>query len=78
MNLNHLISFLDLKSIDQDEVKAVGERRGFMKKAGEFSLKAALAMLGRIQNSFRLPLVPLASQHEAAVRDALRGAGALS
>jgi 4-hydroxy-tetrahydrodipicolinate synthase len=40
--------------------------------------KAALAMMGRIQNIFRLPLVPLASQHEETVRNALKTAGALS
>ena len=40
-------------------------------------IKAALAMMGRLQNVFRLPLVPLAAQHEAAVRSALETAGAL-
>jgi len=45
MNLNQLIKFLDLTSIDQDEVKSVAERRGFIKKAGEFSVKAVLATL---------------------------------
>ena len=38
--------------------------------------KAALAMLGRMQNVLRLPLVPLAAAHEAAVREALEAAGA--
>jgi 4-hydroxy-tetrahydrodipicolinate synthase len=38
---------------------------------------AALAMMGRIENSLRLPLVPLAAEHEAAVRYALGTAGAL-
>ncbi len=37
--------------------------------------KAALAMLGRLENVLRLPLVPLAAQHERAVRDALAVAG---
>src|SRR5688572_29384507 len=45
MNLNHLINMLDLNKIDQDEVKYVGERRGFIKEAGKFSWKAALAAL---------------------------------
>ena len=40
-------------------------------------VKAALAMMGRIENSLRLPLVPLAAEHEAAVRYALGTAGAL-
>ena len=39
--------------------------------------KAALAMMGRIQNVLRLPLLPLAESHAAAVRDALGAAGAL-
>jgi 4-hydroxy-tetrahydrodipicolinate synthase len=41
-------------------------------------VKAALAMMGRIENVLRLPLVPLADQHETALRAALRAAGALS
>jgi hypothetical protein len=45
MNLNSLINMLDLTRVDQDEVKSVSERRGFIKKAGDFSLKAALATL---------------------------------
>jgi 4-hydroxy-tetrahydrodipicolinate synthase len=40
-------------------------------------VKAALAMLGRIQNVLRLPLVPLAEQHASAVRTSLEAAGAL-
>jgi hypothetical protein len=36
-----------------------------------------LAMIGRIQNSLRLPLVPLADQHESTLKAALRGTGAL-
>jgi 4-hydroxy-tetrahydrodipicolinate synthase len=39
--------------------------------------KAALAMMGRLENVLRLPLVPLAAQHEGVVRDALAAAGAL-
>jgi 4-hydroxy-tetrahydrodipicolinate synthase len=38
-------------------------------------VKAALAMLGRIRNVLRLPLVPLLEPHEAAVRNALVAAG---
>jgi 4-hydroxy-tetrahydrodipicolinate synthase len=41
-------------------------------------VKAALAMMGRIENVLRLPLVPLAEQHDAAVRSALKAAGALA
>jgi 4-hydroxy-tetrahydrodipicolinate synthase len=41
-------------------------------------VKAALAMMGRIENVLRLPLVPLAEQHDATLRAALRSAGALA
>lgn len=40
--------------------------------------KAALAMMGRVQESLRLPLVPLADTFRARVRLALEHAGALS
>jgi 4-hydroxy-tetrahydrodipicolinate synthase len=39
--------------------------------------KAALAMMGRAKNVVRLPLVPLADAHSAAVRAALVATGAL-
>lgn len=45
MNLNHLLNIIDLGKVDQDEVKSIGARRGFIKKAGEFSVKAVLAAL---------------------------------
>ncbi|MEX2177701.1 MAG: 4-hydroxy-tetrahydrodipicolinate synthase [Gemmatimonadaceae bacterium] len=41
-------------------------------------VKAAMAMLGRMENRLRLPLVPLADAHAGAVREALRAAGALT
>jgi 4-hydroxy-tetrahydrodipicolinate synthase len=40
-------------------------------------VKAALAMLGRLEDRLRLPLVPLAEAHRATVRAALVHAGAL-
>jgi 4-hydroxy-tetrahydrodipicolinate synthase len=40
-------------------------------------VKAALAMMGRIQNVLRLPLVPMLAAHEPLVRAALMAAGAL-
>src|SRR5689334_19832062 len=45
MNLNQLLNIFDLNKIDHDEVKTIGERRGFIKKASQFSVKAALATL---------------------------------
>lgn len=41
-------------------------------------VKAALAMLGQMQNVLRSPLVPLAAPFEALVRSALQTAGAIS
>jgi 4-hydroxy-tetrahydrodipicolinate synthase len=40
-------------------------------------VKAAMAMLGKIENVLRLPLVPLDEKHADTVRAALRAAGAL-
>ena len=41
-------------------------------------VKAALAMMGRIRNQLRLPLVPMDSRHEARLRASLVEAGALA
>ncbi|MFN2398980.1 MAG: 4-hydroxy-tetrahydrodipicolinate synthase [Gemmatimonadaceae bacterium] len=40
--------------------------------------KAALAMLGRVQNVLRLPLVPLLESHSATIRESLGAAGAFT
>jgi 4-hydroxy-tetrahydrodipicolinate synthase len=40
-------------------------------------VKAAMAMLGKMENVLRLPLVPLEERHSDAVRSALKTAGAL-
>ncbi|HET7189790.1 MAG TPA: dihydrodipicolinate synthase family protein, partial [Gemmatimonadaceae bacterium] len=40
-------------------------------------VKAALAMMGKMENALRLPLVPLAAGKSEAVRSALNVAGAL-
>ena len=40
-------------------------------------VKAAMAMLGKMENRLRLPLVPLDDKHSETVRSALRAAGAL-
>lgn len=41
-------------------------------------IKAALAMMGRIGNVLRLPLVPMESRHERLVREALASAGVVA
>ena len=40
-------------------------------------VKAAMAMLGKMENRLRLPLVPLSDEHTETVRTALRTAGVL-
>ena len=45
MNLHQLLNMIDLGNVDQDEVKHEAARRGFIKKAGQFSFKAMLATL---------------------------------
>jgi 4-hydroxy-tetrahydrodipicolinate synthase len=40
-------------------------------------VKAALAMMGKIHNRLRLPLVPLAEPHNAPLKAALAAAGAM-
>jgi 4-hydroxy-tetrahydrodipicolinate synthase len=40
-------------------------------------VKAAMAMLGKMQNVLRLPLLPLDGKHTETVRGALKTAGAL-
>src|SRR5665213_502049 len=46
--------------------------------AGGDGVKAAMAMLGMMENNLRLPLVPLAPQHNALVRAALVTVGAIA
>jgi 4-hydroxy-tetrahydrodipicolinate synthase len=41
-------------------------------------VKAAMAMLGKMENRLRLPLLPLDDKHVDLVRSALNAAGALS
>jgi 4-hydroxy-tetrahydrodipicolinate synthase len=47
-------------------------------EANPIPVKAALAMMGRMSNVLRLPLVPLASKFETTVRSALVSVGALA
>ncbi len=47
-------------------------------ESNPLAAKAGLAMMGRIRNVLRLPLVPLDPKHEPAVRAALQQAGALT
>jgi len=55
----------------------LGWMRAAFIESNPLPVKAALAMMGRIQNQLRLPLVPMADAHSAAVRSALQAAEAL-
>ncbi|MDQ3998474.1 MAG: 4-hydroxy-tetrahydrodipicolinate synthase [Gemmatimonadota bacterium] len=58
-------------------LKLLAWMRAAFVESNPVPVKAALAMMGRIENVLRLPLVPLADQHEGTVRSALEAAGAL-
>jgi 4-hydroxy-tetrahydrodipicolinate synthase len=55
----------------------LGWMRAAFIESNPLPVKAALAMMGRIQNQLRLPLVPMADGHSAAIRSALQAAEAL-
>lgn len=68
---------------DFDEARALDNRlapwtSAAFVESNPIPVKAALAMMGRIGNYLRLPLVPLAPQHNALVRAALIATGALA
>ena len=62
------------------QARALHERltpwmRAAFVESNPLPIKAALSLMGRMQNVVRLPLVPLADAHTATVRDALAAAG---
>jgi len=65
---------------DMDGARALHRRltpwmRAAFVESNPIPVKAALAMMGRMQNVVRLPLVPMADVHAATVREALASAG---
>ena len=67
---------------DFDDARAIDSRlapwtTAAFVESNPIPVKAALAMLGRMGDNLRLPLVPLADRYRATVRDALVQAGAL-
>jgi 4-hydroxy-tetrahydrodipicolinate synthase len=65
-----------------DEARALHMRllpwmRAAFLESNPLPVKAALAMMGRMENVLRLPLVPMAESKADAVRAALKSAGAL-
>lgn len=68
---------------DYDDARAIDGRLALWTHAAfvesnPIPAKAALAMMGLIADSLRLPLVPLATAHHAALRAALVAAGAIA
>ena len=59
-------------------LKLLAWMRAAFVESNPVPVKAALAMMGRIENVLRLQLVPLAEQHASTVRLALEAAGALT
>jgi 4-hydroxy-tetrahydrodipicolinate synthase len=67
----------DFASAKTLHMKLLPWMRAAFIESNPIPVKAAMAMLGKMGNNLRLPLVPLAEQHGEAVRSALRSAGAL-
>jgi 4-hydroxy-tetrahydrodipicolinate synthase len=57
--------------------KLLGLHRHLFVEANPIPVKWAVAQLGLIEGGIRLPLTPLAAQHQETVREAMREAGAL-
>jgi len=67
---------------DYDDARAIDARLAPWTSAAfiesnPIPVKAALSMMGLMQNELRLPLVPLLEAHHARVRSALASVGAL-
>jgi 4-hydroxy-tetrahydrodipicolinate synthase len=68
----------DLAGARERHFRLLPWMRAAFVESNPLPVKAALAMMGKIQNVLRLPLVPLADAHLPVLRDALATAGALS
>jgi 4-hydroxy-tetrahydrodipicolinate synthase len=67
----------DIGAARQVHLQLLPWMRAAFVESNPIPVKAALAMMGRMENVLRLPLVPLAEGKAAAVRDALVKAAAL-
>jgi 4-hydroxy-tetrahydrodipicolinate synthase len=67
----------DLSGARELHLRALPWMRAAFTESNPIPVKAALAMLGKMENVLRLPLVPLAAAKADAVRAALQRAGAL-
>jgi 4-hydroxy-tetrahydrodipicolinate synthase len=67
----------DLPAARERHFRLLPWMRAAFVESNPLPVKAALAMLGRVENVLRLPLVPMSTEHNDAVRAALRCAGAI-
>jgi len=67
----------DLAGAREIHMKLLPWMRAAFVESNPMPAKAALAMMGRIKNVLRLPLVPMSESHTDAIRSALKTAGAL-
>ncbi len=67
----------DVAGAREIHMKVLPWMRAAFIESNPMPAKAALAMMGRIKNVLRLPLVPMSESHNDAVRAALKTAGAL-
>jgi 4-hydroxy-tetrahydrodipicolinate synthase len=68
----------DLAGAREIHFKLLPWMRAAFVESNPMPAKAALSMMGRMQNVLRLPLVPMSPSNEQAVRGALATAGAVS
>ncbi len=66
----------DVAGAREIHMKVLPWMRAAFIESNPMPAKAALAMMGRIKNVLRLPLVPMSESHNDAVRAALKTAGA--
>ncbi|HEY9227931.1 MAG TPA: 4-hydroxy-tetrahydrodipicolinate synthase [Gemmatimonadaceae bacterium] len=68
----------DLEDARALHLKLLPWMRAAFVESNPMPAKAALAMMGKIKNTLRLPLVPMSDTHNATVKSALVTAGALA
>lgn len=75
--LTNLAAAGDLGGAREIHLRLLPWMRAAFIESNPIPVKAALALMSRVQNVLRLPLVPLAGEHQALVKSALVAAGAI-
>jgi 4-hydroxy-tetrahydrodipicolinate synthase len=68
----------DLEGAREIHFRLLSWMRAAFIESNPLPVKAGMAMMGKVQNVLRLPLVPLSDANAGPVKDALRTAGALA